>query len=200
MTWPNTCLYVLRMRINDGTYGGCFECGGEIAEARLRALPFAMRCKDCEEAHETSEHRERIMAQRHGSSAIVFDLSANPWNTPGTVEHPNGLPSNDDDKRKRHSPRDRFVRTTAVIGELLLRVEGEYREMPGLSLTVPQAERLWGLDASTCASVLTALIKRRVLTRTANGAYLDDPPADVSTLRDLLPRWSASREHEVRGQ
>jgi DnaK suppressor protein len=63
-------------RINDGTYSGCFECGGEIAEARLRALPFAMRCKDCEEAHETSEHRERIMAQRHGSPAIVFDLSS----------------------------------------------------------------------------------------------------------------------------
>jgi len=65
-------------RINDGTYGGCFECGGEIAEARLRALPFAMRCRECEEAHETSEHRERIMAQRHGPSAIAFDLRANP--------------------------------------------------------------------------------------------------------------------------
>ena len=63
-------------RINDGTYGGCFECGGQIAEARLRALPFAMRCKDCEEAHEMSEYRERIMAQRHGSSAIAFDLSS----------------------------------------------------------------------------------------------------------------------------
>ena len=63
-------------RINDGTYGGCFECGGQIAEARLRALPFAMRCKDCEEAHETSEYRERIMAQRHGHSATAFDLSS----------------------------------------------------------------------------------------------------------------------------
>jgi hypothetical protein len=62
--------------------------------------------------------------------------------------------------------------TTRAIGELLLRVEGEYREMPGLSLTVPQAERLWGLDASTCASVLTALIERRVLSRTAGGTYL----------------------------
>ena len=61
---------------------------------------------------------------------------------------------------------------TRAIGDLLLRVEGEYREMPGLSLTVPQAERLWGLDAITCASVLTALIERRVLTRTASGAYL----------------------------
>ena len=64
------------------------------------------------------------------------------------------------------------LHTAAAIGELLLRVEGEYREMPGLSLTVPQAERLWGLDASTCTSVLTALIERRVLTRTASGAYL----------------------------
>jgi Fic family protein len=62
--------------------------------------------------------------------------------------------------------------TTGTIGELLLRVEGEYREMPGLSLSAPQAERLWGLDASTCASVLTALVERRILTRTTSGAYL----------------------------
>src|SRR5688572_26844227 len=46
----------------DGTYGNCFECGDEIAEARLRALPFAVRCKDCEEARETAEKRERMMS------------------------------------------------------------------------------------------------------------------------------------------
>jgi hypothetical protein len=45
--------------------------------------------------------------------------------------------------------------TTPAIGELLLPIEGEYREMPGLSLTVSQAQRLWGLDNSTCASALT---------------------------------------------
>ena len=66
--------------------------------------------------------------------------------------------------------------TTGAIGELLLRVEGEYREMPGLSLTVSQAERLWGLDAITCVSVLTALIERRVLTRTTRGTYLRRAP------------------------
>ena len=65
-------------RLNEGTYGCCFDCGDEIAEARLRALPFAMRCKDCEEAHETSAQRERITTQRHGSPAIAFDLRANP--------------------------------------------------------------------------------------------------------------------------
>ena len=66
--------------------------------------------------------------------------------------------------------------TRAAIGELLLRAEGEYREMPGLRLTVSQAGRLWGLDAGTCASVLTALIERRVLTRTTSGAYLRRSP------------------------
>src|SRR4029450_659192 len=36
-------------RLEEGTYGYCFECGEEISEKRLRALPFAVRCKDCEE-------------------------------------------------------------------------------------------------------------------------------------------------------
>jgi DnaK suppressor protein len=62
-------------RLEEGTYGDCFECGEEIAEARLRALPFAVRCKDCEEARETAEQRERMMAQRRGSSALFFDMS-----------------------------------------------------------------------------------------------------------------------------
>jgi DnaK suppressor protein len=61
-------------RLEDGTYGDCFECGDEITEARLRALPFAVRCKDCEEARETAEQRERA-AQRRGSSTLFFDMS-----------------------------------------------------------------------------------------------------------------------------
>ena len=62
-------------RLDDGTYGNCFECGDEVAEARLRALPFAVRCKDCEEARETAEQRERMLAQRRGSSTLFFDMS-----------------------------------------------------------------------------------------------------------------------------
>jgi DnaK suppressor protein len=62
-------------RLDEGTYGDCFECGEEISEARLRALPFAVRCKDCEEARETAEQRERVIAQRRGSSALFFDMS-----------------------------------------------------------------------------------------------------------------------------
>src|SRR5262245_8540134 len=62
-------------RLDENTYGNCFECGDEISEARLRALPFAVRCKDCEEARETAEQRERMMARRSSSSALFFDMS-----------------------------------------------------------------------------------------------------------------------------
>jgi len=60
-------------RLEEGAYGNCFECGEEIAEQRLRALPFAVRCKDCEEARETALRRERLLAQRQASS-LFFDL------------------------------------------------------------------------------------------------------------------------------
>ncbi len=57
------------VRLEGGSYGNCDECGGEIAEKRLRALPFAIRCKDCEEAREVAELRERELARRRGSAA-----------------------------------------------------------------------------------------------------------------------------------
>ena len=60
-------------RLEEGRYGLCYECGDEIAEARLRALPFAVRCKDCEEAREMAQQRERIQARR-GSATLGFDM------------------------------------------------------------------------------------------------------------------------------
>jgi DnaK suppressor protein len=62
------------VRLEQGDYGNCFDCGEEIAEKRLRALPFAVRCKDCEEARETAEQRERQMAQRRGAAALFLDM------------------------------------------------------------------------------------------------------------------------------
>lgn len=62
-------------RLDEGAYGNCFECGEEIAEQRLRALPFAVRCKDCEQARENAQLRERLMAQRSASSSLFFDIS-----------------------------------------------------------------------------------------------------------------------------
>jgi len=61
-------------RLEQGDYGNCFDCGEEIAEKRLRALPFAVRCKDCEEAREVAEQRERQIAARRGASSLFFDM------------------------------------------------------------------------------------------------------------------------------
>jgi DnaK suppressor protein len=62
------------VRLERGDYGYCFECGEEIAEKRLRALPFAVRCKDCEEAREVAQQRERQLAQRRGASSLFLDM------------------------------------------------------------------------------------------------------------------------------
>ncbi len=61
-------------RLEEGSYGYCFECGEEISERRLRALPFAVRCKDCEEAREVKQQRERLMAQRRGAASLFIDM------------------------------------------------------------------------------------------------------------------------------
>ena len=61
-------------RLDEGTFGYCFECGDEISERRLRALPFAVRCKDCEEAREVAEQRQRQLSQRR-AGGYLLDVS-----------------------------------------------------------------------------------------------------------------------------
>jgi DnaK suppressor protein len=52
-------------RLNEGRYGRCAECGADIPAARLRALPFAVRCLECEDAREADAARQRM--QERGS-------------------------------------------------------------------------------------------------------------------------------------
>ena len=35
------------LRIEDGTYGICLDCGGRIASARLKAIPWTRVCIEC---------------------------------------------------------------------------------------------------------------------------------------------------------
>jgi DnaK suppressor protein len=44
-------------RLAEGAYGFCADCGKEIGVERLRSLPFALRCRDCQEAWEAAEGR-----------------------------------------------------------------------------------------------------------------------------------------------
>jgi hypothetical protein len=52
-----------------------------------------------------------------------------------------------------------------VADVLLERAFGEFVEMPGLRLTLPQAKRLWGLDERTCARLLERLVAFGLLCR-----------------------------------
>ncbi len=42
-------------KLSEGTYGICEECGEEISEERLAAMPYAVRCKDDEERYEQTK-------------------------------------------------------------------------------------------------------------------------------------------------
>jgi len=61
--------------------------------------------------------------------------------------------------------------TCEQIGNLVLRVETPFLETPGLLLTLDDARRYFGVEASACHAVLEALTEARVLTRTPDGRY-----------------------------
>ena len=60
---------------------------------------------------------------------------------------------------------------TAIEDALMQRVRSEFLEMPGLQLSVPQACRLWGLDATTCGVVMEQLVQTKFLYRTRAGGF-----------------------------
>ncbi len=45
--------------VDEGTYGVCADCGDEISEKRLHALPFARLCVECQSKRELLEKIER---------------------------------------------------------------------------------------------------------------------------------------------
>jgi len=59
----------------------------------------------------------------------------------------------------------------ASLADWLRLIRAEYLEVPGLHLTLTQAQRLWNLDPTTCNALLNALVNVQFRRRTANGAY-----------------------------
>lgn len=47
----NKVQYVLE-QLERGVYGRCSGCGFDISSNRLKAIPFAIRCRDCEKKYE----------------------------------------------------------------------------------------------------------------------------------------------------
>ena len=65
-----------------------------------------------------------------------------------------------------------MVQDVCEADDVLLRVRGEYCEMPGLRLTLVQAQRLWALDALAAQSVLRALVDARFLRPAPDGTFV----------------------------
>ena len=58
-----------------------------------------------------------------------------------------------------------------VTEQMLRRICGEYLEMPGLRLTLKQAQRLWDLDEETCTQAMHILVEVKFLRRTGLEMY-----------------------------
>jgi hypothetical protein len=65
-----------------------------------------------------------------------------------------------------------MVRLDREYGTLLSQIKGEYREMPGLCVTLSQACRLWHLDSDTCTNVLSQLVEDHFLRQTPKGLFV----------------------------
>ena len=57
------------LRLDEGSYGNCEDCGGEIEEKRLMAMPFAQLCIKCQRKKEELEKIEREEPLRDGEEA-----------------------------------------------------------------------------------------------------------------------------------
>ena len=59
---------------------------------------------------------------------------------------------------------------------LVRRVREEFREMPGLRLTIAQACRLWGLELHICRALIESLVDSAFLRWTPRGVMLNGVP------------------------
>jgi hypothetical protein len=59
---------------------------------------------------------------------------------------------------------------------LLRQIKGEYQEMPGLALTLRQAQRLWALDGQICEAAFRRLVQTGFLITTRSGRFVRAAP------------------------
>jgi DnaK suppressor protein len=94
-------------RVGNGTYGICADCGDEIGLERLKVLPFAVRCVDCEYRRSRGEGAGSRLAEGVGQ-----------WTPPPDMNEV------DSDERERETPDD----LTVISSESAFDVEPEELE------------------------------------------------------------------------
>lgn len=79
---------------------------------------------------------------------------------------------------------------------ILNRVRAEYLEMPGMRLTLEQAQRLYGIERALCQTVLDVLVTEQFLCVTAEGRYARD--GDGARPRHVPAKAALAAAHFVR--
>ena len=88
------------IRLDEGSYGVCSECDESISEMRLKALPFASLCRDCQEQAEESEAARNARPSRFFEDAPPVSPrerrgsseKARSWDVPRRAEAPVAVP------------------------------------------------------------------------------------------------------------
>ncbi|HET6899965.1 MAG TPA: TraR/DksA C4-type zinc finger protein [Vicinamibacteria bacterium] len=88
------------LRLDEGAYGICSECDESISEMRLKALPFASLCRDCQEQAEESEAARNARPSRFFEDAPPVSPrerrgsseKARSWDAPRRADAPVATP------------------------------------------------------------------------------------------------------------
>ena len=64
----------------------------------------------------------------------------------------------------------------SVIAALTKRVQDAFRDIPDLSMTFEQAQRLFRIDRATCQALFDLLVKSAVVTRRSDGKFVRGMP------------------------
>lgn len=85
--------------------------------------------------------------------------------------------------------RGRFNESVSIVRagaleDCVQRIRAEYLDLPGLSLTARQTQRLLNLDSGACQRVLDMMIRDEFLRRTPQAQYVRDDCADRLTACD----------------
>ena len=61
-------------RLDQGGHGDCVECGEKISIERLTALPFALRCRDCEQSREKAMNGRSVRSGKAWHDSLAGSL------------------------------------------------------------------------------------------------------------------------------
>lgn len=90
---------------------------------------------------------------------------------------------NADVKLRKGRGRLRNSEIAMQYNALFSRIRGEYLEMPGMRLTLEQAQRLCGVERTLCKRVLDTLVAEKFLCLKSDGMYARMTDGEVSRRR-----------------